>query len=137
MYPVTLNPFPLHQRATAVEAVFDCTSEFFGGYKRLVELNVQSVKTSISGQQALADAALSAQSLSELIELHSQQLSAAVKKTCAYWRHVEDITLETTNRFFTAMFAHSGSLLQSACHEPITGKPKFRLDDNSSLRERL
>jgi phasin family protein len=112
MYPVTLNPFPLRQCATAVEAVFDCTNEFFGGFERVVELNVQTAKASISEQQAFVDAVLSARSPSELIDLHSQQLSAAVKKTNAYWRHLEDVTVETANRFFTAMYAHSGSFLK-------------------------
>jgi phasin family protein len=113
MYPFTLNPFPLLQRATSDEAaVLDCISELFGGFERVVELNVQTVKTSLSDQQALANAALSAQSLSEVIDLHSQQLPTTVRKSFAYWRHIEDIVMETGNRFFTAMYAHSGGFLK-------------------------
>jgi phasin family protein len=69
----------LLQRATSVEvAAFDCITELFGGFERVAELNVQTVKTSLSEQQALADAALSARSLSEVMDLHSQPLPAAL-----------------------------------------------------------
>lgn len=113
MYLFNLNPFPLLQRAASDEAaVLDCISELFGGFERVVELNIQTVKTSLSDQQALANAALSARSLSEVIDLHSQQLSATVRKSLGYWRHIEDIGMETGNRFFTAMYAHSGGFLK-------------------------
>ncbi|MFM0282997.1 phasin family protein [Paraburkholderia sediminicola] len=112
MYPVTLNPLALRQSATAVEAAFDCTTELFVGFQRSVELNVQTAKTSISEQAALTDAALSVRTPSELIDLHTQQLSAAGKKTFAYCRHVETIAAETASRFFTAMSVHSEDFLK-------------------------
>jgi phasin family protein len=76
-------------------------------------LNVQTVKTSLSEQRALADTALSARSLSEVIGLQSQLLSAAIKKTFAYWQHVEDIAIETRYGWFTAVQEHLGSSLRA------------------------
>jgi phasin family protein len=88
-----------------VEVAFECTAELFIGFERVIELNIEAVKTSIFEQQALADAVLSARSPAQLIDLQSQQLPATVKKTFAYWRHVEDIVVETGNRFLTAIYA--------------------------------
>jgi phasin family protein len=113
MYPETMNPFSPRQHETAVEAAFACTNEVFAGIERVVELNVQTVKTSLSEQQALGDAALSAQSVSEVIDLQSQQFPAAVTKTFAYWRHVEDIAVQTRNELFSAIREHFGSSLQT------------------------
>lgn len=113
MYPDTINPFSPRQREIAVEAVFDCTTELFAGIEKVVELNVQTVKTSLSEQQALADAALSAGSVSDAVDLQSQQFRAAVTKTFAYWRHVEEIALQTRNELFSAMHEHFGSSLQT------------------------
>jgi phasin family protein len=112
MHPVRSSPFPLRQRATAVEASFDCTNELFSGFERLVELNLQTIKASISERQALTNAALSVRSVSEIIDLHSQQFPATVERAFAYWRHLEDILVETGNRLFAAMYAHSGSFLK-------------------------
>ncbi|NMM01894.1 phasin family protein [Paraburkholderia sp. RP-4-7] len=113
MYPDTMNQFSPRQRETAVKAAFACTNEVFAGIEKVVELNVQTVKTSLSEQQALGDAALSAQSVSEVIDLQSQQFPAAVTKTFAYWRHVEDIAVQTRNELFSAMQEHFGSSLQT------------------------
>jgi hypothetical protein len=60
----------------------------------------------------LADAALSAHSLSEVIDLQSQQLPAAVKKSFAYSRHVEDIAVQMGTGLFIAMQEHIGRSLR-------------------------
>jgi phasin family protein len=112
MYFVPLNPFALRERAAVVEADFDCTTELFDGFERVVEFNAQAVKTSISEQQAMADAVLSTRSLDEFIDLHSQHFPAAVKKTFAYCQHLEDIVVETGSRLFSAMYSHSEDFLQ-------------------------
>ncbi|CAB3795389.1 phasin family protein [Paraburkholderia fynbosensis] len=101
------------RRDAAVKAAFDCNNEVFDGITKVVELNIQTVKTSLSEQQAMADAALSAQSLSEVVDLQSRQFPAAVKKTFAYWRHVEDIAAQTGIGLFTAMQTHFGGALRT------------------------
>ncbi|MFM0309422.1 phasin family protein [Paraburkholderia sp. RL17-383-BIF-A] len=113
MYPQISDQFSSRQRDTAIEVAFDCNTEVLAGVEKVVELNIQTVKTSLSEQQALADAALSAQSLSEVFDLQSQQFPAAVTKTFAYWRHVEEIAADTRIGLFNAMQAHFGSSLNT------------------------
>ena len=97
----------------SLQAAFDYVNEVVAGFERVVELNVQTVKTSLAEHRALADAALSARSFSEAIDLQSQQMPAAVKKTFAYWRHVEDISVTTQSGLFAAMRDLSGGALQA------------------------
>jgi phasin family protein len=113
MYLDSADQFSSRQRENAVDAAFDCNTEVLSGITKVVELNLQTVKTSLSEQQALGDAALSAQSLSEVLDLQSQQFPAAIKKTFAYWRHVEDIATHTRNGLFAVMQSHMGSALQT------------------------
>ncbi|QQC66940.1 phasin family protein [Paraburkholderia ginsengisoli] len=113
MYSDIADQFSSRQRDTVVETAFDCNTEIFSGVARFVELNLQTVKTSLSEQQALADAALSAQSLSEVIDLQSQRFPAAIKKSFAYWRHVEDIAAQTRIGLFTAMQSHFDNSLNT------------------------
>jgi phasin family protein len=75
-------------------------------------LNIQTAKTAVAEQRALADAALSAHSLSEVIDLQSRQLPAAVKKSSAYSRHVEDIAVQMGTGLFIAMQEHIGRSLR-------------------------
>lgn len=112
MYPDTMNQLSSRQGETAIDAVLACTNEVFASIEKVVELNVQTVKTSLSEQQALADAALCVQSVSELIDFQSQQLPAAVTKTFAYWRHVGDIAVQTQNELHSTMHEHFGSSFQ-------------------------
>jgi phasin family protein len=95
MYLETTNRFSPRDGSTDIALVFDATRELYAGMESVVELNVQTVKTSLNEQHALALAALSSQSLHEMIDLQSQQLPAAVKKHFAYWRHVGDIAAQT------------------------------------------
>jgi phasin family protein len=78
-----------------IEAAFDCAATLFGGLEEITELNVQTVKTSLSEQHMLAQAAFSAESIDEIIDLQFRQIPAVVKKTFSYWRHVEDIAMRT------------------------------------------
>ncbi|EIF35204.1 phasin family protein [Burkholderia sp. Ch1-1] len=113
MYPDTTNQFSPRQNEMTIDAAFACTNEIFAGIEKVAKLNVQTIKTSLLEQQALADAALSAQSVSEVLDLQSQQLPAAVTKTFAYWRHMEDIAAQTRNDLASAVQEHFGSSLQT------------------------
>jgi phasin family protein len=94
MNAVVLNQPEVRHESTAI-AAYEFAAKAVAGIEKIVELNVQTVKTSLSEQQALADAALSSGSLNEVFDLQFQQLPAAVTKTCAYWGHVEDIAADT------------------------------------------
>ncbi|MEC5406152.1 phasin family protein [Paraburkholderia sp. MPAMCS5] len=76
-------------------AAYEFAAKAVTGLEKLVELNVQTVKTSLSEQQALIEATLFSASFSTVIELQLQQFPAAVKKISAYWGHVEIIAEET------------------------------------------
>ncbi|MFL9963373.1 phasin family protein [Paraburkholderia sediminicola] len=113
MYVETLNQLSPPHLDAVIEAAFDCTVEIFTGIQRVFELNIQTVRTSLSEQQAFAAAALASGSLSEIIDLQSQRYPAAIKKTSAYWRHVEDIAVQTRDGLFGVMHEHFGSLFQT------------------------
>jgi phasin family protein len=106
------QPF-FRQGDAALRASSSCAEEIFAGFEKVIRLNMQTAKTAVAEQQALADAALSAKSLSEVIDLQSQQLPAAVKKGFAYSRHVEDIAAETGTGLFLAMQEHVGRSLRT------------------------
>lgn len=113
MYPNMMSQLSMRRIETAIDVAFDGIDEVFAGFEAVVELNVQTVKTSLSEQRALTDAALAAGSIAEVIDLQTRQLSAAVTKTFAYWRHVEDTAVQTGNNVFSAMHEHSGSPLRT------------------------
>jgi phasin family protein len=102
MYLDLMSPSSLQQCNTAAEAVLACATEVFTGFGKMAELNVQTAKALFCEQQVLAGAGLSARSVSEVIDLQSQQLTAAFQKAFAYWRHVEEIAVETCIGFFTS-----------------------------------
>ncbi|MFM0173276.1 phasin family protein [Paraburkholderia sediminicola] len=110
MHATTLNYSPLFRHDADLPDAFDWMGCAVAGLEKLVELNVQTVKTSLREQEVLAGAALSSRSLNEVIELQSQQLPAALKKTFAYWRHVQEITVETGGDLASVMQASVQSL---------------------------
>ncbi len=96
MNAVVLNQPEVRHEGNAI-AAYEIVTKAVAGIEKVVELNVQTVKTSLSEQQALVNAALSSVSLDQVIDLQFQQVPAAMKKTCAYWGHVEDIAVDTHN----------------------------------------
>jgi phasin family protein len=113
MYPDTVQQFSTRQRGIAVNAAFDWTTDVLAGIEKLIELNMQTIKTSLSEQQVLVDAALSARTLSEVIDLQSRQFPAGVKKTFAYLRHVEEIGAYMGSGVFSALHEQTGSALRA------------------------
>jgi phasin family protein len=137
MYADTLNQFSPRQRDAVVEAAFDCTVEIFAGIEKVVELNVQTARTLMSEQQALVEAATCSGSLSEVIDLQSQQFPASIKKAIAYWRHVEDIAVQTRDGLFGVMQEHFGGLFDAFSEmfdvASIRFAPPLRLGRSSPL----
>jgi phasin family protein len=102
MNAIVPNQPDVGQQSHAI-AAYELAAKAVAGFEKVVELNVQTVKTSLSEQQALVDAALSSSSLNQMIDLQFQQVPAAIKKTCAYWGHVEDIAVDTHNDLVDAL----------------------------------
>ncbi len=78
-----------------VETTFDMLIKVFDGFEKLVELNVQAVKSALAESQEILAKAFSAK---EPHELWSQQTSSAqptIEKSQSYWRHVYEILSST------------------------------------------
>jgi phasin family protein len=95
MYQTISTQIISYDRAPALALLFGSMEQAVSAMEQLVELNVQTLKTSLSEQQALTDATLSRQSLNEVIEVQSQFAPAVVRKQVAYWRHFGEVFIRT------------------------------------------
>ncbi|WP_025600127.1 phasin family protein [Burkholderia sp. WSM2230] len=111
MNAVVLNQPDVSQQNHQI--AYEFAAKAVAGVEKVVELNLQTVKTSLSEQQALVDAALSSGSLGQIFDLQFQQVPAAIKKTCAYWGHVEDIAVDVHNDFTSVVQDSLQSYLSS------------------------
>lgn len=78
-----------------VEALFGLSHKAFEGVEKLVELNIQLAKTTLTEASELAHASLAAKDPQELLNLQSQLLQPAAEKAVAYSRHLYDIATST------------------------------------------
>ena len=78
-----------------VETLFGLTHKAFEGLEKLVELNLQVVKTSLSEVADTTKAALSVKDAQELLALQTTLLQPAAEKAAAYSRHLYDIVAAT------------------------------------------
>jgi phasin family protein len=78
-----------------LETLFDLTNKAFEGVEKLVELNLQVAKASLTEVQATAAASLGAKDAQELLALQAGLLQPAAEKAAAYGRHLYDIAAST------------------------------------------
>jgi phasin family protein len=78
-----------------VEAMFEFTSKAFGGVEKLMELNLQVVRTTMNEMAETTKAALAIKDPKELLALQTSLLQPTTEKAAAYARHVFDITSST------------------------------------------
>ena len=88
--PFTADQFVAAQKAS-IETLFGLTAKAFEGVEKLVELNLQVAKTTLSEAAETATAALSVKDAQELLALQAGLLQPAAEKAAAYSRHVYDI----------------------------------------------
>jgi len=74
-----------------VETLFGLTNKAFEGVEKLVELNLQLAKASISEAANTSKATLSVKDAQELMALQAGLLQPAAEKAAAYNRHVYEI----------------------------------------------
>lgn len=74
-----------------VEALFGLTQKAFESVEKLVELNMQVAKTSLTEAADSTQAMLSVKDMQELMALQATMLQPAAEKATAYSRHVYDI----------------------------------------------
>jgi phasin family protein len=81
-----------------VDALFGFLNTTYPGFEKLVDLNVQAAKTSLAENQAVLSEAVSVKDAQSLLELQMRQNEAANAKAQAYWRHVNEIVIETNSQ---------------------------------------
>ena len=78
-----------------VETLFGLTTKAFEGVEKLVELNLQVAKTTLTEAAETTQAALAVKDAQELLALQASLLQPAAEKAAAYSRHVYDIVSGT------------------------------------------
>ena len=87
-----LNPEQvIAAQKTGVETLFGLTTKAFEGVEKLIELNLQVARTTMSETAENLKAALSAKDAQELLTLQASLLQPAAEKAAAYSRHLYDI----------------------------------------------
>jgi phasin family protein len=95
MSTFTPEQFLAAQKAS-IETLFGLTHKAFEGVEKLVELNLQVAKTSLSEAAETTNAAMSVKDAQELLTLQASLLQPAAEKAAAYSRHLYDIFAGTS-----------------------------------------
>jgi phasin family protein len=95
MSTFTPEQFLAAQKAS-IETLFGLTHKAFEGVEKLVELNLQVAKTSLSEAAETTNAAMSVKDAQELMALQAGLLQPAAEKAAAYSRHLYDIFAGTS-----------------------------------------
>lgn len=82
-----------------LETLFGLTTKAFEGVEKLVELNMQVVKTTLAENVDHAKKVLSAKDAQELLALQASLLQPVADKAVAYSRHVYEIATDTQSEF--------------------------------------
>ena len=94
MSTFTAEQFMAAQKAN-VETLFGLTHKAFEGVEKLVELNLQVARTTLTEVSETAQAAMSVKDAQELMALQAGLLQPAAEKAAAYSRHLYDIIAGT------------------------------------------
>ena len=78
-----------------VETLFGLTAKAFEGVEKLVELNLQVARTSLSEAAETTQAAMAVKDAQELLALQASLLQPAAEKAASYSRHLYDIMAGT------------------------------------------
>jgi phasin family protein len=109
-----------------VETLFGLTTKAFEGVEKLVELNLQVAKATMSEAAENAKAALSVKDAQELLALQSGLLQPAAEKAAAYSRHLYDIVAATSadlSKLVEAQTSEAQSKFMSAVDAAVKNAP--------------
>ncbi|ASL45519.1 hypothetical protein bAD24_I18770 [Burkholderia sp. AD24] len=95
---LTPEQFAAAQKAN-FETLFGLTTKAFEGVEKLVELNLQVVKSTIAESQENAQRALSVKDGQELLALQASLAQPVAEKALSYGRHVYEIVSATQGEF--------------------------------------
>ncbi|ESJ12133.1 granule protein PhaP [Cupriavidus sp. HPC(L)] len=99
-----------------LETLFGLTTKAFEGVEKLVELNMQVVKTTLAENVEHAKRTLTARDAQELLALQVSLIQPVAEKAVAYSRHVYEIAADTQSEFTRvaeAQLAESSRNVQS------------------------
>jgi phasin family protein len=99
-----------------LETLFGLTTKAFEGMEKLVELNMQVVKTTLAENVEHAKRTLTARDAQELVALQVSLIQPVAEKAVAYSRHVYEIAADTQSEFTRvaeAQLAESSRNVQS------------------------
>ena len=98
-----MTPFTAEQMMAAhkanVDTLFGLTNKAFEGVEKLVELNLQVAKSSLTEAADASKAMLSVKDAQELLALQAAMLQPSAEKAAAYSRHLYDIASATGAEF--------------------------------------
>ena len=86
----------------SLDTNFGLASRAFQAFEKLVELNAQTVKTTLAEAHELAANSLIGKAPQAAFAVQENQLRASVQKTQTYWAHVKEIMSSTQAEFETA-----------------------------------
>ena len=89
-----------------LETLFGLTGKAFEGVEKLVELNLQAIRSNIAESQEHAQRVLSAKDPQELLALQASYAQPAAEKLLSYGRHVYEIAAATQTEFARVAEAH-------------------------------
>ena len=95
---LTPEQFAAAQKAN-LETLFGLTTKAFEGVEKLVELNLQVVKSTIAESQENAQRALSVKDAQELLALQASLTQPVAEKVLSYGRHLYEIASATQAEF--------------------------------------
>jgi phasin family protein len=95
---LTPEQFAAAQKAN-LETLFGLTTKAFEGVEKLVELNLQVVKSTIAESQENAQRALSVKDAQELLALQAGLTQPVAEKVLSYGRHLYEIASATQAEF--------------------------------------
>ena len=95
---LTPEQFAAAQKAN-LETLFGLTTKAFEGVEKLVELNLQVVKSTIAEGQENAQRALSVKDAQELLALQASLTQPVAEKVLSYGRHLYEIASATQAEF--------------------------------------
>jgi len=113
------HPFAETNQAS-VDTLFGMSSQALRVAEQLAELNLQAIKTSLAEFAQFMQAALSARSPAELVNLQTAALQAAPEKALGYARQVKEIVAAATADQRTAVEAQVADV-QAKFLEAVNG----------------
>lgn len=125
-----MTPFTAEQVMAAhkanVDTLFGLTNKAFEGVEKLVELNLQVAKSSLSEAADTSKAMLSVKDAQELLALQAAMLQPSAEKAAAYSRHLYDIAAGTNaevTKVAEAQFADAQKKMMAVVDTAVKNAP--------------